>query len=420
MLLRIAWFGLNAFTFQWKSPQQIKKFQEKKLRFILNYAYKNSLFYKNAFKACGVHPDDIYTLNDLKKLPLVTKKDLRTHFLDFVVKGFSEKTCMVETTSGSTGEHIKILHDLQTADYYGVILMRGHLAIGLKPHHKTVYIRYKRLPSNILQKFGLFKFYHMHSDVPTNTIADTIKKVNPATINCYPTILHALTNYLSDKEAQQLSLHHIVTWSEQLTLKVREMAEEKFGCPVYDQYGAYEAHSLAFECVKKRMHINADSLIMEFVKDGEPVAPGESGDILITSLWNQAMPFIRYKVGDRGVPSDEVCACGRGLPLIENLEGRIEDSLVTPSGEIIIPSRVITLFYPYNEIDTFQILQKKRDAITIKVVKGVNYSEKINDELLQNFRAIFGEETTITIKEVPAIEKTAGGKTRLIICDVHT
>ncbi len=390
------------------------------MRYMVNYAYRNSLFYKSTFKECGITPHDICTLEDLKKLPTITKADLRTNFSDVIVKGFSEENCMVEATSGSTGEHIRVFHDPKTADYYGVVLMRGHTAVGLKPHHKTVYIRYKRLPSSVLERFGLFRFYHVYSDSPVDAIVDTIKKVNPSTINCYPTVLHALTAYLSDKDAQSLSLHHIVTWSEQLTPKMRKIAEEKFDCPVYDQYGAYEAHSLAFECVKKRMHINADSLIMEFVRDGEPVAPGESGEIVITSLWNRAMPFIRYELGDIGVPSDDTCTCGRGLPLIENLEGRIEDSLVTPSGDIVLPSRVITLFYPYDEINTFQILQKKRDEITIKVVKGINYSQKIKDEILQKFKAIFGEETTIIMEEVPEIGKTSGGKTRVIICDVHT
>jgi phenylacetate-CoA ligase len=156
---------------------------------------------------------------------------------------------------------------------------------------------------------------------------------------------------------------------------------------------------------------------MEFIQDGEPVAPGEKGEIIATSLWNKAMPFIRYKIGDVGVLSDEKCACGRTLPVMDTLEGRTGDLLVKASGDIVLPSTVITLFYPYDQIDAFQIVQKKKGEILIKILRGKNYSEKIEKEILEKFYAIFNKGSTIEIEYVDKIEKV-GGKQRAIICEV--
>lgn len=418
MLPRTMLYGLKALAMQWKNPQYITRFQEKRLQYIVNHAYRNSRFYKTVFKECGITPDDIHTLEDLKKLSPVTKTDLRTHFSDVLAKGFSEENCAVETTSGSTGEKITILHDFNAVDYYDPAHQRGHIALGLKPYHKAAYIRYKPMKPSILQKFGLFRSHHIYSDNPLDDIIDELRQINPFEIGCYPTVMYLLAKRKSDKDVKDLSPHHIMTWSEKLTPKIRKTTEESFGCPVYDQYGSFEFHIMGCECPEKRMHINADVMIMEFIKDDEPVAPGERGEIVVTNLWNKAMPFIRYKIGDIGAPSDETCPCGRGLPVMEELEGRTDDFLTTLSGEVILPSKVVPIFFPYNEIDAFQIVQKRKDALTIKIVKGETYNKSVDDKITAEFKSIFGNETDIQIEYVEEIKKTQSGKLRSIVSEV--
>ena len=192
MLPRTIVYGLKALTMQWKSPHAIKKFQEKKLQHIVNHAYRNSRFYKTIFDELNVNPGDIKTLNDLKMLPTVTKTDLRTHFCDVLARGFSEKNCAVETTSGSTGEKITILHDFNAIDYYSPVHQRGHIALGLKPYHKAVYIRYKPMNASILEQFGLFRFHHIFSDNLLDDIIKELKQVRPFEIGCYPTVMYLL------------------------------------------------------------------------------------------------------------------------------------------------------------------------------------------------------------------------------------
>lgn len=418
MLPRMALFGLKAYLMQWRSSEEIREFQEKRLRYVVDYAYAHSAFYRKRFREHKITPQDVRTLEDLAKLPTVTKTDLRRSFSEIVSEGFSEANCTVESTSGSTGENVKIIHDSHALDYYAPVHIRGHMAVGLRPQHKTAYIRYKPMPRNIISRFGMFRFEHIASDLPLDVIIERLKEVRAFAINCYPNTLYLLAKKISDEDAEFLSPHHIITWSEKLTPNIRKTLEEKFRCPAYDQYGAFEFHSVAFECPEKKMHINADALVMEFVKDGEPVSPGERGDIVVTNLWNRAMPFIRYEIGDIGVPSDESCACGRGLPLMEELEGRIDDFLVTPSGDIILPSVAIPPFFPYEEIDSFQIVQKKKDYIVIKIVRGKNYHQEIDAELLTTFRKLLGKDMQIEIEHVDEIKKTPGGKLRTIINEV--
>jgi phenylacetate-CoA ligase len=415
MFLRTALFGLKALEFQWKSPEDIRKFQEKKLRSLVEFAYKHSLFYKRIFLDHGVHPADIKTLEDLPKLPLVTRQELIQNFSQVISKGYSEKNCAVDTTSGSTGERITILQDYQAIDYYGPVHIRGQVALGLNPWNTSAVIRYAPLEDSFIQTLGLFKFKHIYSHLPVSEIIETLKQISPFAIGCYPTVMYVIAKEISEKDAQALSPHYILTWSEKLTNKIRRKVEDVFNCPVYDQYGSFEAHIMAVECPEKRMHINADVLIFEFLDEsGEQVNPGESGEIVITNLWNKAMPFIRYKIGDIGIPSDEQCECGRGLPVMEGLVGRTDDFLTTVSGNIVLPSEVVPLFFPFQEIDAFQIVQKQ-DTVVLKIVKGKKYSHKIDLQLINKFKEILGQEMTIEVEHVPKIEKTQGGKQRTIM-----
>ncbi|MBU7037625.1 MAG: phenylacetate--CoA ligase family protein [Theionarchaea archaeon] len=418
MLPRMVVYGLKAYAIQWQSLSAVEKLQEKNLRHIVSHAYRNSPFYRQRFKEHGITPDDIGTINDLEKLPTVTKRDIIDNFSSVVSRGFSKETCTVESTSGSTGENMTILHDSRAIDYYAPVHIRGHMAVGLRPHHRTAYIRYKSMGPSLVERFGFFRFSHIPSDLPPSTIIERMKEIRAFAINCYPNTMNLIAKEISQDDAEFLSPHHIVTWSEKLTPRIRKTVEDTFHCPVYDQYGAFECHSIAAECTEKRMHINADVLVMEFLKEGEPVAPGERGEIVITNLWNRAMPFIRYKIGDIGGPSDEMCECGRGLPLMEELEGRTDDALVTTSGRPVLPSFIVPLFFPYPEIDAFQIVQKTRENIQIKIVKGKTYREETDRQIIQKFRSIFGNEPDIRIEHVEEIKKTPGGKLRCIICEV--
>lgn len=419
MLLRSALYGLKALEFQWRSPEDIKEFQEKKLRAMIEYTYKNSAFYKHLFQEHDIHFTDITSLADLPKLPLVAKEDLVKNFSQVVSQGYSKKNTAVDTTSGSTGEKITILQDYRAVDYYESVNVRGQIALGLKPWNKTAIIRYAPTNRSPIESLGLFRYEHIYSHLPVPEIIEKLKEIIPHSIGCYPTVMYKIARKISQKDAQKISPHYIMTWSEKLTNKIRKKVEDVFNCPVYDQYGSFEAHIMAVECPEKTMHINADVLIFEFLDEsGQQVSPGERGEIVITNLWNKAMPFIRYKIGDIGIFSDEHCHCGRGLPVMEGLVGRTDDFLTDIHGNTVLPSVVVPVFFPFTEIDAFQIVQKKLDTVIIKIVKPEK-SPDVDGILTQKFKQILGQKMIIKIENVSEIEKTAGGKQKTIIREIE-
>ena len=152
----------------------------------------------------------------------------------------------------------------------------------------------------------------------------------------------------------------------------RKCIEEAFGCKVINRYGCEEVSLIACECeAHEGLHLNLNTLIVEFIKDGRPVKPGEPGSIVVTDLTNYGMPFIRYKVGDVGIPADKRCSCGRSLPLMQSLEGRVADYVVTPEGNLISGISLTENFaMKLPEIKQLQIIQERTDFLIFKIVKG--------------------------------------------------
>ena len=111
---------------------------------------------------------------------------------------------------------------------------------------------------------------------------------------------------------------------------LRAQIEHAFQAECFDDYSTFEFHHVAYECPRHRYHLAADNVAVEFVRDGRPARPGEEGEILLTGLTNNAMPLIRYAIGDVGVPGDEICPCGRGFPTMQLIQGRVDDFVVLP------------------------------------------------------------------------------------------
>jgi phenylacetate-CoA ligase len=166
------------------------------------------------------------------------------------------------------------------------------------------------------------------------------------------------------------------------------------------------------------MHINADSVLVEFLKEGEPVAPKERGEIVITNLWNRAMPLIRYRMGDIGIPSEEYCECGRGLPLMKDLEGRADDFIVLPSGRAVPPTRLIPPFFLTPHVDQFKMIQETPSDIQIQIVPRGTLSEEEERALLNQIRDVFQEPVNIEIEKVEKIQQEGRGKFKAVISKV--
>jgi phenylacetate-CoA ligase len=196
-----------------------------------------------------------------------------------------------------------------------------------------------------------------------------------------------------------------------LTEHTRSLARSRFGIEINDIYGAVEFARLAFECNEHSgLHLITDCAVTEFVEDGEPVSPGETGEIIVTRLDNFAMPLIRYKIGDLGIPTDEKCVCGRSWPLIRSVEGRTDDIFILGSGRKLHPLfqnlRVVEVLKKNVYcISEYQIVQEEKNKIILKFVKGEDFDRKIIENIKENFDNSFRKLNEDVIVEVQIVEE---------------
>jgi phenylacetate-CoA ligase len=202
----------------------------------------------------------------------------------------------------------------------------------------------------------------------------------------------------------------------------REKVQEVFNCKLQDRYGCEELGLIAAECKEQQgLHINTDCLYVEFLdKHGDPVAPGEPGHIVITDLTNKVMPFIRYDLEDICVHSSKKCPCGRTQPLIEKIEGRVADFLVTPEGALVSGISLTDHFAGHIPgVAQMQIVQEEMDELVLVIVKDGNYGDKSREAIARLVREFFGEKMLYRCDFVKAIETGRSGKYRFAVCKVN-
>lgn len=397
MVIRQAYYIAQVLRNQWKSPEELKKLQEKRLKKMINYAYENTELYHKKFRKAKVTPADFNTLKDLKKFPLVTKADIREFFPQGVVsKDYRLSQCIHASTSGSTGEVLPIVYSPAAYQYYMAVTYRNFAALGFNPWHKFAYTRYEPISTGtpFYEKLGFARKRFISVYLSPEKQVDLIREFSPHAITGYPSLMIEWAKLIKE---QGNGIHplFIRTEAEILTKEAKQFMEETFGCELYDEYGSIEFVNLAFECAHRRYHISSDNLVLEFLENGEPVATGEEGEIYATSLVNYAMPFIRYKMTDRGVPVDGKCSCGRGLPLMKLIEGRDDDFLQLPSGKRVSPRLVIPIFELTDEVKEFRVVQKKKDFIKVDIIPGPYFTEKGKQNLEKTFRDVLGEPVEI-------------------------
>ena len=266
-----------------------------------------------------------------------------------------------------------------------------------------------------------------------------LRKFKPKIINGYSSAIYLMAQYMEKRSIDDIRPKAILTSCEMLFDYQRETIEREFDCEVFDYYSGRDTTLHAGECPEHSgYHLAIENGVVEFIKDNEHVSPGELGKIIITDLSNYAMPFIRYEIGDLGVPSDEICSCERGLPLMEKVVGRTNEILFTNDNRIIVSTFIPDLFYPdwitnpdhiysfseatvkqYQKIRQFQVIQKNKNEIIVKIIKEHESDEREFDYILANFKKCFGEKMNIKLMFVESIPTLPSGKTNYVISQIN-
>jgi phenylacetate-CoA ligase len=409
---------------QYLSRENIQEYQIEKLKKLIAYAYAHVPYYKEKMDAAGIRPNDIKSLDDLTKLPILDKSDIRKnlHF-DLMAEGFDRKKMRKITTSGSTGEPLIVYVDKNQLEYRFANTLRNMEWTGwrfgdrqLRLWHQTMGMTkrqaFKERLDGLISRRIFFPAFELNEAMILKYL-EFIKKKKPVLLDGYAECFNLLARYLETRIAEQgISPKAIISSAQTLPARSREIIERTFHTKVYDKYGAREFSAIAHQCEERGgYHINAESYIVEVVRDGKHVDAGEVGEIIVTDLNNRCVPLIRYRIGDIAISSDKLCPCGRGLPLIEGIQGRIQSIIVGTNG-IYLPGTFFAHFikdYEY-AITSFQVIQEKLGSITLKIVKGLRFSQEVLDKILQILKAKLGEDMIIDVEYVSNIPLGKTGK----------
>jgi phenylacetate-CoA ligase len=412
---------------QYLPVEELKRMQWERFVDMVRFAYHENRFYRELYDAAGIKPRDIRSREDVLRLPVVTKEDIRRNYDTMISTGFEKQRLLRFKTGGSTGKSLELWVTEECCEIHNACAVRHDRWSGWEPGEPVGALwGNPPLPEGLkgrLKKLLLSPTIYLDTmevtEKSVREFAGEWQKVKPTLLFGHAHSIYLLAGLVRELSIDAIRPRGIISTSMMLLSNERRFIEEVFGVPVFDRYGCEEVSLIASECERHEgMHINIDHLYVEFLRDdGRYAGPGETGKIIVTDLTNRAMPFIRYQVEDVGVPSDKVCSCGRGLPLMESVTGRLADFLIRKDGTRVAGISLIeNTLTRVPGIDQMQIIQESMELIVLNVVPGGSFTSAAGETLCSYLEKVFQMEIRMNL--VPSIRQEKSGKYRFSICKV--
>ena len=410
------------------SSEKIQEIQLSRLQAIIAYAYENTIFYRETMDRLGVKPRDIRTVADMQLLPIISRADVKDHFHEMIANHVNPSACKITHSSGTTGEPVEYAYDQEALNMARTLKVREKLWCGVRPGDKWVNIAMTRKRGGHQITGGEWRAFikkYVTQGLDVDVIEDLdmqVQKIHdfaPSVLQAYPTSLHAVALEMRRLNLTDWKPRLLFTVAELLGEDTRLLARQVFNMEIMDIYGLIEVGDVSWQCRKaNEYHINADQILVEFLNDGKPVKAGEVGEIVVTSLYNRAMPLIRYRSSDAGRPSDGHCDCGCNLPMMKVVDGKMLDFLVLPDGKLVSPHVPKKALLFVNGIQRFQIVQHTVSELDVLCEVSPEWSDATPGEIEAALRPIVGYSVRINPKRVDRIERSKSGKIKVIVSHV--
>jgi phenylacetate-CoA ligase len=414
---------------QWWLADRLADDRTARLREFLGDIGTRVPYYRELFGRLGFDPQSVRTIDDLSVLPLLTKPDIRANVERLKADGHGPLTRY--NTGGSSGEPLifymgkgRKSHDVaakwRATRWWDVDIGDRELVVWGSPIELGAQDRLRRFRDGLMRS-QLLPAFEM-SPANLDRFVETIRTARPAMLFGYPSSLSLIASHARQKhlDMSRLGIRVAFVTSEKLYDEQRAVISEVFGCPVANGYGARDAGFIAHECPAGRLHISAEDLIVETVgSDGKQTSQGEPGEIVVTHLATADFPFLRYRTGDIGVLSNETCSCGRGLPVLEDIQGRSTDFVVAQDGTVMHGLALIYTVRDLPGVESFRIEQLSVDQTTVKVVAGPLFDLASENRIVHDFKARLGKAVDIRVEKVGTISSEASGKFRYVVSHVQ-
>jgi phenylacetate-CoA ligase len=414
---------------QWFPRERLFALQMEKLEKILEFTQKNSSFYRQHWQSATDDRRATSHFPALDGMPIVTKDDLRAADGAFPIAGAPGGRVIKVKTSGSTGEPMTYLRSAVQDSWFWALRIRMWQWAGYTPGEPYLTLNlnartawHKRL-QDVLFRCDYHGFNANQNDV--HAVLRDLDRHKVSTLVGYSSSLYLLSQAMRRLGHNRHHVKGILATGDTLFPDYRQHIEETFNAGVFDYYGAGgEGFHVASQCEERGLyHLHIENSVIEILCGSRPAEPGEMGEVVVTQLDNHAMPLIRYATGDTAVPAaaDAVCACGRQLPLIEGIRGRVPDTVFAPDGSALVVHFFTILFENLSGIRHFQIVQKEADRIVAHIVRLADFDQaKIEDEVRRAVDEATSGTLAVAFEYPDEIPLARSNKRRLVVSEIES
>lgn len=415
---------------QWWDRERMEAARTARLRALLRHAAEHVPYYRDLFARAGFSAAEVRSVGDLSRLPLLAKSDIRANLE--ALKSNRARGLRRSNTGGSSGEPMifflgaeRLSHDVaakwRATRWWGVDIGDPEIVVWGSPIELGAQDRLRAL-RDALMRTELLPAFEM-SEARLDDFLVRIRRRRPKMLFGYPSALAHIARHAGRRGVamDDLGVKVAFVTSERLYEDQRREIERGFGCAVADGYGSREGGFIAHQCPAGGMHLSAEDVVVEIIDEsGKALPAGRAGEIVITHLASRDFPFIRYRTGDVGVLSDRACDCGRGLPLLTDLQGRTTDFVTARDGTVMHGLALIYVVRDIPGVRQFKIVQETRDRTRVLLVTDRNFSDGDLDTIRGGFGRRLGSGVRVEIERVSEIPREASGKYRYVVSHVDS
>ena len=413
---------------QWWGRDRLAALQLERLRSLLQHAQQHVPYYRDLFARIGFDPAGVSSLADLQRLPLLGKPEIRAN--TEALKADNAVGLARFNTGGSSGEPLiffignqRVSHDVaakwRATRWWGVDIGDPEIVVWGSPIELTAQDRVRAIRDKLLRT-ELLPAFEM-SEAKLDSFVARIRERRPKMLFGYPSALSHIGQHAEKRgiRMDDLGIEVAFCTSERLYDHQRAAIERIFGCPVANGYGSRDAGFIAHQCPSGGMHLTAEDIIVEIIDtDGRALPPGQAGEIVVTHLATGDFPFIRYRTGDVAVMDTASCACGRGLPMLKEIQGRATDFVVARDGTVMHGLALIYILRDLPQVAGFRIVQEALDLTRVQVVPGPGFGADTVLRIQRGLAARLGEGVRIEVEQVNEIAPEKSGKYRYVVSKV--
>lgn len=431
----LGWRVRGQARYAFRPPEAVRRDQCRRVRRMVAYAWRHVPYYRRTLERLGRTPADFRAVEDLERLPLIEREDLARNPMEFVSTEHPPDRHLLLHSGGSTGRPVDVYLDTRGLFEQAACFerLRAIVArcVGRRYGYREAVFASPQGTAPLVRRFcherawfpARARIHRRLIDLflPIEEHLARLEEFRPDVLYGQGSTLGRLFAHARETGAPFHPPKAIIYTSDDIPGSMRRLILDEFHTPVFSLYGAVEALIVGFECEQHRgIHVNTDCCPVRIVDDaGRTLPPGETGDVVVSNLANWGTVLLNYRLGDLAALLPEPCPCGRSLPLLSFPQGRRDDRLLLPSGRTLHPQALRGPLEALDGVREYQVVQESPTLLRVALLLARSADrDRIAEAVRSRFAEICGPNVTTNVQFVDAIERTALGKTRLIVTKV--